>query len=112
MKCEKCGDDNFKEWKSGETYKGLDEHHNPPEFITERLGEKWEGERYLLCRECHILILHKIIKQILFRNSNSAKFVNSEYWLMNKMTLEQLKIAREEIYNFTKLWLKNDTKTT
>jgi len=105
MKCEKCGKEDV-EWKKNKTYHGLDEHHNPPEFITKRLGEKWVGARHLLCRDCHTE-LHKTIKQILFRNSNSTKFVNSEYWLMNKMNLTQLKTAKGEITNFTKVWIKN-----
>ena len=105
MKCEKCGEHNFKEWKSGETYEGLDEHHNPPEFITKALGEEWKGERHLLCRRCHITDLHKHIKRILWRNSSSSKFINSETWLMKKMNLDQLRIAKDEIYKFTKVWI-------
>ena len=91
MICDRCGNKNV-EWISGKTYKGLDIHHNPPEFISNFLKEKWSGEFYNLCRECHVN-LHKEIKQILFKNSNLIKFVNSEYWLMNGMNLLQIKKA-------------------
>lgn len=107
IECDKCkGLYDSNSWERGLTYKGIDKHHNPPEFISERLGEPWSGEFYNLCRKCHV-DLHKEIKQILFRNSNCFKFVNSEFWLMQHMTLQNIKKAKEEIYLFTKEWVKN-----
>ncbi len=117
MKCQKC-DKHFtdKEWKSGETYKGIDVHHNPPEFISDYLGEPWSGEFYDLCRKCHGELHDEIIK-ILNKKSTSLKFINSEYWICKRMTQKQIKECKEEIYLFTKKWIKekdgdNDTSTT
>lgn len=114
MRCQKCKKE-FEEssWEKDKTYKGLDIHHNPPEFISDKLQEEWSGEFYNLCRDCHVK-LHKEIKKILYAKSNSLKFINSEYWLIQKMSLEQIKKAKEEIYSFTKQWIikKNDPTTT
>jgi len=110
--CHKCYQVCNEKWISGKTYLGIDRHHNPPEFISNFFKENWSGEFYKLCRKCHVS-LHKEIKNILFKNSNSASFINSENWLMKKMTIEQIKKAKQEIYIFTKRWIKeNDTKTT
>jgi hypothetical protein len=98
------------EWKSGETYEGLDRHHNPPEFMFKRGEQKWFGEMLSLCRKHHVEI-HREIKQILFRHSSLIKFVNSEDWLCKHITDLKFNLARIEIYNFTKRWL-NDTKST
>jgi len=110
MKCAKCSKKNIA-WESGKTYKGLDKHHNPPEFLSNKLGEEWSGEFYMLCRDCHVE-LHREIKQILFKNSNSMKFIDSEDWLMKKMCINQIKEAQKEIYDFTKEWINGNTKTT
>jgi hypothetical protein len=116
IECERCHalcDSNA--WEKGLTYNGIDKHHNPPEFISNFLKEKWSGEIYSLCRNCHVK-LHKEIKKILYKNSNSLKFINSEDWLLKKMNVNQIKKAKEEIYFFTKEWIKkgkeDDTTTT
>lgn len=98
------------EWKSGETYEGLDRHHNPPEFMFKE-KEEWFGEMLLLCRKHHVE-LHREIKKILHKNSNRGTFVNSEFWLMQSMSENQILKAREEVYNFTKEWIKKDDTTT
>jgi len=111
VECDKCQRSNFSSWKLGETYDGIDIHHNPPEFISDFFKESWSGEFYFLCRKCHVE-LHREIKQILHKNSKAIKFVNSEYWLMQKMTPSQIKKAKEEIYIFTRKWIKKDDTTT
>ena len=106
--CAYCGRENS-EWKSGVTYTGLDLHHNPPEFLFRRDG-KWEGKKYLLCREHHVE-LHRMIKLILNRIAGTMKFVNSEEWLCNKMNLNQIRQARKEIYDYTEGWINGNTST-
>lgn len=117
MKCAYCGEDG-EEWESGKTYKGLDEHHNPPKFLF--VGEmknaygdiipfgkkEWSGKTYFLCRKHHTE-LHKEIKKILNKIAGSLKFVNSEDWILKKMTINQINQARQEVYNFTEEWIKN-----
>lgn len=97
-------------WESGKKYTGIDRHHNPPEFITKRLGELWKGEILNLCREHHVQ-LHREIKIILNRIAGTLKFVNSEHWILQKMNLQQVRSAKEEVYNFTKNWVKHDRDT-
>lgn len=104
--CHRCSSIHNEKWKRYKTYKGIDQHHNPPEFISVFLEEEWSGEFYNLCRDCHTK-LHKEIKKILNKHSNSLKFINSEYWTLKKMTSAQIKEAKEEIYNFTKKWVEN-----
>jgi hypothetical protein len=105
MKCQKCGKD-FSDaiWKSGETYEGIDQHHNPPEFISDYLGEAWSGEFYNLCRKHH-RELHDEILKILNKKSTALKFINSEYWICKRMNKNQIKEAQKEIYEFTLIWL-------
>jgi len=113
MECQKCNH-YFKDscWESKKTYHGIDEHHNPPRFLSKKLKEKWIGETYNLCRKCHRK-LHDEILKILNENSNNFKFIKSEYWTLKKMNIKQIKKAKEEIYAFTKRWIKeDDTKTT
>ncbi|MEX2017261.1 MAG: hypothetical protein WD876_02210 [Candidatus Pacearchaeota archaeon] len=114
MICQKGNHEIESDWKSRETYRGIDRHHNPPEFMfKDTKKEKWTGEMLDICRKHHIE-LHKEIKKIMYRNSNSLKFINSEDWLMKKMSSEQIVRARKEVYIFTKEWLKqkDDTNTT
>ena len=105
MICEKCrkGFSNSN-WKSGVTFEGIDRHHNPPEFISNRLGEEWSGEFYNLCRKCHREI-HTEILIILNVKSNALKFINSEHWICERMNTKQIEEAKEEIYLFTKEWI-------
>lgn len=110
MKCDKCGHDEFPEWKSGETYLGLDKHHNPPEEISRFLKEEWSGEFFSLCRPCHIK-LHKEITNILKKYSSSPRY-NSDFWLMFKSTPKEIKQAKEEIYLFTKQWIQKEDDTS
>jgi len=109
--CEKCNKIFTDKWRINITYKGIDIHHNPPEFISTFLNEPWSGEFYNLCRDCHIE-LHREIKNILHKNSNGLKFINSEDWLLKKMTINQIKKARDEIYLFTKKWVGDNDNTT
>ena len=103
MKCAKCSKD-FPDnsWVKGETYEGIDYHHNPPEFLM----DKWEGEIIPLCRKCH-KELHYEIKKILNDIAKTLKFVNSEYWVIQKMSLAQKKIAFVRVFEYTKEWIKN-----
>jgi hypothetical protein len=118
MKCD-CCKNNFEQnqWKRFVTYKGLDKHHNPPTFITNFLVEDWKGDVYNLCRDCHTEgenNIHLNIKKILNKNSSSLKFINSEQWIMKKMTIKQIQEAKDEIIIFTKRWIdeNGNTKTT
>lgn len=100
MKCDKCKKD-FEEnqWERFVKYKGIDQHHNPPTFITNFLKEKWEGKFYNLCRNCHTEgknNLHFNIKKILNKHSNSNKLINSEQWIMKKMTINQIQNAKKK----------------
>ena len=114
MECDFCQEEFNKPWRIGFTYEGIDKHHNPPEFISKRLEEGWSGEFFNLCRKHHKDLHCEIIK-ILNKNSNSLKFINSEHWICERMTLEQIKKSQKEIYDFTKEWIKRgkngDTKT-
>ncbi len=75
IECEKCNDLwDSNTWESGVTYKGIDKHHNPPEFISNFFKEKWSGEFYNLCRKCH-RDLHNEILIILNKHSTSFKFI-------------------------------------
>jgi hypothetical protein len=42
MKCYKCKGEFNEKAKKYKTYKGIDVHHNPPQFLM----DKWEGETY------------------------------------------------------------------
>lgn len=107
MICGKCHKDfSDKKWESGETYDGIDAHHNPPEFISDYLKEQWSGEFYYLCRKHHREIHDEIIK-ILNNKSTSLKFINSEFWVCKRMSLQEIQECKEEIYNFTRNWIKN-----
>jgi hypothetical protein len=96
-------------WESGKTYNGLDEHHNPPKFLCVGEvpgGNYWKGKTYFLCRKHHVE-LHREIKIILNRIAETLKFCNSEDWLCQKMTWQQIEQARQEVYDFTERWIKN-----
>ena len=110
--CEKCNKIFNEKWESKKTYEGIDQHHNPPEFLSEFLNDNWSGEFYNLCRKCHRK-LHDEIIIILNKKANAIKFINSEYWILQKMNEKQIQEVKNEIYDFTKKWIKeNDTKTT
>jgi len=111
--CDKCKKSFNKSekgyWISGVTFEGIDRHHNPPEEIYRFLKLKWNGEFFNLCRKCH-QGLHKEITLILKKYSNVPKY-NSDYWLMKNSTLIKIIEAKEEIYYFTKEWIKKDGNT-
>jgi len=105
--CEKCNADfsevNAEKYK---TYEGIDEHHNPPEFMFEK-GEKWNGRFIKLCRKCHTE-LHKEIREIMFKHSNLFKPKNSDHWIwIAVLPINRIK-CREEVKEFTERWLEND----
>jgi hypothetical protein len=113
--CEKCKTKNTI-WKSGETYKGLDEHHNPPKHMFEWIGDIWRGNIFTLCRECHTgkLGLHKIIiAPKLLSYVGIQRNYESEFWICKHMTPDAMRKARDEIFLLSKKWVENgDTKTT
>ena len=109
MKCDKCKEDINVIWKSRETYKGIDKHHNPPEFLSNFLKEKWSGEFYYFCRDCHRK-LHNEIIILLNKKTNTSKFINSEFWVIQKINLKLIKESQTEIYDFTKEWIKIEVK--
>lgn len=103
MNCKRCGVKNSKEYQMGETYKGIDFHHNPPEFMFEE--NCWKGDLIPLCRDCHVWI-HKEIKLIMFKYSNLFKFVNQEDGLWKhiigekrKECIKEIKLLGESIIN-------------
>ena len=111
MKCDKCKKDCSKLiYEKGKTYEGIDKHHNPPEFLSDFLKEKWSGEFYSLCRDCHRK-LHDIIIIMLNKKANNFKFIKSEYWILQKMNLKLIRESKEEIYAFTKIWIKKNENT-
>ena len=107
MICDKCKKEfNGMEWKSGETYEGIDLHHNPPQFMM----NKWEGKTYNLCRKCHRKLHDEIIK-ILNKFANTLKFIKSEYWVWNKIIPNKRQEIKDEIIKFSEVWI-NDSETT
>jgi len=98
--------------EKGVTYNGIDEHHNPPQFMFEE-DESWVGELLNLCRKHHRELHDEIIK-ILNEEARTLKFIKSEYWVWIKMNLNQRRKARDRIFKFTGEWIKkrreNDTK--
>ena len=108
LKCAYCGRKG-EEWERYKTYEGLDEHHNPPKFLCRGEvpnGNYWRGEIYLLCRKHH-RELHNEILKILNKIAGTFKFINSEHWVLQRMNEEQIEQARQEVYDFTKEWIKN-----
>jgi len=103
MKCEKCGKDFEYKAEKGITYKGIDYHHNPPEFML----EKWAGEIIPLCRKDHVK-LHKKIKEIMFKHSTCLKMINSEHWLWLKTLPMNREGCIKEVIEFTKGWIKEN----
>lgn len=108
-KCKKRKQD-FPEWKNGETYIGLDLHHNPPEFISDYMNEEWSGEKFFLCRGCH-QELHKQILLIMFKHSTLSKPKNSEYWTWQSIIPSKRKEMIDEIVKFTRGWIDGDGNT-
>lgn len=114
--CEKCGKINSP-WKSGVKFEGLDEHHNPPEFMFNE-GEKWTGEMLTLCRECHTGkkgIHQKIIIPFLNNFVGNLKANGNEHWLWIKVIPCDRMFCRELCYELTKKWLgekDGNTETT
>lgn len=104
MKCDKCKKEFDEEWKVGETYKSIDEHHNPPKFMM----KKWKGKLLNLCRKHHRELHDKIII-ILNDYSNLLKFNKSEYWVWIRMIKEEKRKARQEVIKFTRGWLNVNT---
>jgi len=58
MKCEKCERDITEQWENNITYKGEEEHHNPPQFML----DNWRGTLHNLCVDCHDDLHKEIIK--------------------------------------------------
>jgi len=101
MKCDKCGNDfSGYIYEKGETYNGIDEHHNPPKFLM----RNWEGKFYNLCRGCHRK-LHDEIIIILNKVAGTLKFNKSEHWVTKKMSPNQIEEARKIVYIFTEEWI-------
>ena len=109
MKCERCGKDLTEQWKKYKTYKGEEEHHNPPKFMM----EKWQGTLHDLCVDCHDKLHIEVIK-ILNKQAGLLKFCNSEYWVWKKMSMAQRLVAMAETIEFTIKYIKkeDDTNTT
>ena len=109
MKCAYVYCDKEEEkWERYKTYKGLDEHHNPPKFLCRGEvpnGNYWRGKTYFLCRKHHRELHDKILK-ILNRIAGTLKFVNSEHWALQRMNEEQIERAKKEVYDFTEEWIK------
>jgi len=105
IKCDYCKED-FEEaiWEKGKIYEGIDEHHNPPQFL---MKENWKGKMYNLCRKHH-RILHNEILKILNRVAGTLKFINSEDWVCKKMTPKKIEEARKEVYDFTEKWISQN----
>lgn len=107
MQCSYCGEwfENT-DFKSGETFKGIDEHHNPPKFLTgEEEWNDFEGRQLLcLCREHH-RELHDEILVIINRIARTLKFNKSEYWVCQRMSISQKQEATREVFEYTKRWL-------
>ena len=108
MRCDKCGGDFDEKAEKYKTYKGIDVHHNPPQFLM----DKWEGETYNLCRKCHRELHDEIIK-ILNQVAHTLKFNKNEYWVCQQMSPNEKEIAKQVVYDFTNRWLEKkdgDTK--
>lgn len=101
MKCTKCNQDfSDAQYKQGETYKGIDYHHNPPTFMM----EKWEGMIIPLCREHHVEI-HREIKKIMFKHSSLMKPKNSEHWTWIAILPKDRKKVIRGVNKFAGKWL-------
>jgi len=104
MRCRKCKEDfSEKDWESGKTYLGIDEHHNPPEFML----EEWNGEMISLCRKCH-KDLHIEIRRIIFEHSTTFKPNKSDYWSWIKVIPNKRQECITEIIKFTRGWLNGE----
>ena len=107
LQCSYCGElfENT-DYEKGETFKGIDEHHNPPKFLTgEKEWNDFEGRHFLnLCRKHH-RELHDEIIIILNKIARTLKFNKSEHWVCQKLTPTQKKEATKEVFEFTREWL-------
>jgi len=107
LQCSYCGQwfENT-DYEKGETFKGIDEHHNPPKFLTsEKEWFNFEGKELLnLCREHHRK-LHDEILIILNRIAGTLKFNRSEYWLTQKLSAIQKQQATKEVFEYTRQWI-------
>ncbi len=110
MRCDFCKEEFNQKAEQGITYVGIDEHHNPPQFMFED-NEKWTGEYYNLCRKNQRQLHDEIIK-ILNEELGTLKFVNSEHQIWIRMNLIQRKKSRERVYEFTKKWIGDNDKNT
>lgn len=107
LKCSKCNKDvDNTIFQSGEIFKGIDEHHNPPKFLTgEDNWNKFDGRDLLnLCRDCH-RELHNIILIMMNKKANTLKFNGSEYWLCRKMSIQQKEELAKEVFEYTNQWI-------
>ncbi len=106
MICEKCKKDfSDKKWEKGETYEGIDSHHNPPEFML----DKWKGNMIDLCRKHHREI-HDFILDIMFKHSTLFKPLKSEHWMWVNIIPYKREECIEEVIKFTEEWLEDDTR--
>jgi hypothetical protein len=105
--CAKCHEKFCnQDYPAGSIFQGIDEHHNPPKFLTgEKEWNDFEGRQFLnLCREHH-RELHDEIIVILNRVAKTLKCNKSEHWVCQKMSPAQKKEATKEVFEYTKRWL-------
>lgn len=107
IQCSYCGKwfENT-DFKPRETFKGIDEHHNPPKFLTgEKKWNDFEGRCFFnLCREHH-KFLHDEILKIMNKVVGTLKWNGSEYWLLQKLSPNQRKEVTKEVFEFTNKWI-------
>lgn len=101
--CELCGVAN-KPWVSGETFDGLHEHHNPPQYML----KPWKGELLTLCRKDHESIHRDLILPHLNKIAGTLKPIKSESWIWTRLLTEiQKDSIPNEIFKETKRWLND-----
>ena len=93
MICDKCKEDILSNWEIYKTYNGIDEHHNPPQFMM----VEWKGEKYNLCRDCHKELHHLFIVPIMNKIAGTLKTNGSEHWLWMKMCPMKRDECREAV---------------
>ena len=124
MNCERCNKDcSGISAEKNKTYHGIDEHHNPPEFMDCYDGDVFEGKEYHrkyvmynLCRKCHKELHQDIIIPFLNKFIPTLKFNGSEFWLWLKVVKSRREECRKLVFDLTTKWIEkeddNDTTTT